>query len=136
MFQFFPPPPFSAYRGSEYNQPCFSHYWDVSFFNPNFDLVNIPVTNFAMLYHHLTVCAPSDPLLLTLSLPQPVKFRPERCRDVPANSIFSDFLTHLLLMLCVSIKILSHASAKKETKRLKWFKFRAVIGRFQVTPWQ
>ena len=36
-------------------------------------------------------------------------------------------------MLCVLMKILSNASAKKKTKRLKGFKFRSFIGRFQVT---
>ena len=30
-------------------------------------------------------------------------------------------------MLCVLMKILSHASAKKKTKRLKGFEFRTVI---------
>ena len=36
----------------------------------------------------------------------------------------------------VLIKIVSYATAKKKTKRLKGFKFRAVIGRFKVTSWQ
>ena len=35
-------------------------------------------------------------------------------------------------MLCVWIKVLSNASTKK-TKRLKGFKFRTFIGRFQIT---
>ena len=47
--------------------------------------------------------------------------------------IFSGPVTHLLSMLCVLMKILSNASAKKKTKRLKGFKFRSFIGRFQVT---
>ena len=34
------------------------------------------------------------------------------------------------------MKILSDASAKKKTKRLKGFKSRTFIGRFQVTSWQ
>ena len=38
-------------------------------------------------------------------------------------------------MLCVLMKILSHASAKKKTKGLKSFKFRVCIGRFQMTPY-
>ena len=41
-------------------------------------------------------------------------------------------ITHLLSMLCVLMKIVSHASAKKKTERFKGFKFRTVIGRFQV----
>ena len=63
-------------------------------------------------------------------------FRAERCTDAPANSIFSGPMTHLLSVLCVSVKILSHASAKKKTKRLKDFKFRTFIGGFQVTSLQ
>ena len=39
--------------------------------------------------------------------------------DAPANSVCSDRVTHLLSMLCVLTKILSHASAKKKTKRKK-----------------
>ena len=38
-------------------------------------------------------------------------------------------------MLCVLMKILSHASKKKKTKRLKGFKFRTFMGRSQVTTW-
>ena len=58
--------------------------------------------------------------LLTPSLPQPVKgFRAERCRDVPANSILSGPVTHLLSMLCAFYDSLSHASAKKKTKMFK-----------------
>ena len=33
-------------------------------------------------------------------------------------------------VLCVLMKILSHASAKKKTKRIKGFRFRTLIGRF------
>ena len=36
-------------------------------------------------------------------------------------------------MLCVLIKVLSHASAIKKTERLKGFKFRTFISRFQMT---
>ena len=39
-------------------------------------------------------------------------------------------------MLCVLMKILSHASLKRKTERLKDYKFRTVIGRFHVTSWQ
>ena len=39
-------------------------------------------------------------------------------------------------MLCVFIKVLSHASAKKETEKLKGFGFGTFIGRFQVTSGQ
>ena len=54
---------------------------------------------------------------LTPSLPQPVKkFRAERCTDSPANSIFpGPIATHPLSVLCVLMKVLSHASAKKKT---------------------
>ena len=39
--------------------------------------------------------------------------------------------------LVILIKVLSHAGAKKETKRLKGFRFcRFQVGRFQVIPWQ
>ena len=38
-------------------------------------------------------------------------------------------------MLCVLMKILSHACVKKKTKRLKGFQFRAFMGRSQVTTW-
>ena len=34
------------------------------------------------------------------------------------------------------VKVLSKASAKKKAKRLKGFKFRTFIGRFQVASWQ
>ena len=46
-------------------------------------------------------------------------------------SIFSGPVTHLLSVLRVWIKILSHAGAKKKTERLKDLKFRTFIGRFQ-----
>ena len=42
-------------------------------------------------------------------------------------------MTHLLSVLSVSIKILSNASAKKKTKRLKGFTFDTFSGRFAVT---
>ena len=39
-------------------------------------------------------------------------------------------------MLCIVMKVLLRASAEKETKRLKGFKFRPFIGCFQMTSWQ
>ena len=39
-------------------------------------------------------------------------------------------LQHLLSMLCVSMKIFSHASVKKKTETIKGFKFYTFIGRF------
>ena len=62
-----------------------------------------------------------------------LNFRAERCTDVPANSIYSGPVTLLPSMLCNWMKILSRANAKKKTKGLKGFKFRTLIGRFQVT---
>ena len=57
----------------------------------------------------------------------------ERCTDAPANRIFSGPMTHLLSMLHVSMKILSHASAKKKTQTVKGVKLCTFIGRFQMT---
>ena len=37
--------------------------------------------------------------------------------EAPANSIFSGPVTHLLSMLCFLMKILSHASTKKEDEK-------------------
>ena len=56
---------------------------------------------------------------LTLSLPK------------PAKRIYSGPIIHLLSVLRILMKILSHASAKKKTKGLKDVKFRILIGRFQ-----
>ena len=39
--------------------------------------------------------------------------------DVPANSIFCGPVTHLLAMLPVLMKILSHVSAKRKRKGLR-----------------
>ena len=39
-------------------------------------------------------------------------------------------------MLCVSMKILSHASAKKKPETIKGVKCYTFIGHFQVTSWQ
>ena len=57
------------------------------------------------------------------SLPQPIKFLGRKCTDIPANSRFSGsiliLLLHLFSVLCILMKILSHASAKKKTKTEK-----------------
>ena len=63
------------------------------------------------------ILLPMAAAFLTPSLPQPVKFPAERRRDAPVNSIFSGSLTHLLSLLCVSMKILSHASAKRKERK-------------------
>ena len=68
---------------------------------------------------------------LTPSLPKHVK-----CMHASANSIFSGPVTHLLSMLWVLMKTISHASAKKKTKRVKRFKFGTFIDSFQVISWQ
>ena len=71
-------------------------------------------------------------------------------RPVHANISTIDFLSHLLQSftaarkthpfptqpstdVCVLVKLLSHASAKQKTKRLKGFKFCSFVGRFRVT---
>ena len=46
------------------------------------------------------------------------------------NAIFSGPIINLLSLLCVLMKILSHASAKKKTKRLKGFEFHIITGLF------
>ena len=43
------------------------------------------------------------------------------------NRIFSGPVTHLLSMLSVLMKVLSHACVKKKTKRFKVFKFRLLL---------
>ena len=55
-------------------------------------------------------------------------FCAERCSDLPPNSIFFDPIAHLLSVLCVLMKIVSHTSEKKQTKRLKGLKFHTFIG--------
>ena len=62
--------------------------------------------------------------LLTPSVPQPVKLPGWKCTDMPVNSPFSGSKSHLPSVFCVLMKILSHASAKKKTKRLKGLEFR------------
>ena len=56
-------------------------------------------------------------------------------RAVPANSIFSGPIPHLLSMQCILMKILSDANEKKKTKRLKGFRFDTFIGPFWMTSW-
>ena len=68
-----------------------------------------------------------------LQFPSMYNFRAKRCMDTPANSICSSPVTHLLSMPCVLVKILSHTSAKKKTKRLQGFKFHTFTGHFIVT---
>ena len=53
----------------------------------------------------------------------------------PTHSIFSGPITSTL-MLCVLMKLLSHASGRKKTKRLKGFLFHTFNRRFQITSWQ
>ena len=62
--------------------------------------------------------------------PSLTNFRAEKGTDAPAKRVVFGRMAHLLSMLRVLIKILSHARAKKKTKRLKDFKFRFFIGRF------
>ena len=51
------------------------------------------------------------------------KFRAEICTDAPSDSTFSGPATYVLAILCVLMKILSHASAKKKTKMLNLSNF-------------
>ena len=86
---------------------------------------------------HKSLCTGWLPTTLTPSLPQPVKF-PGWKMQVRASkqSIFCSFNTSTFNAMCDVMKVLSHVSAKKETKRLKGFKFRTFTGRFQMTSWQ
>ena len=61
--------------------------------------------------------------ILTPSPPQHVKFPGWKIHACTENSIFSSLIAYLFLMLCTLMKILSHASAKKEEKRLKIWHF-------------
>ena len=49
---------------------------------------------------------------------------------MPANGVFSGAITNLLSILCVLMKILSNANAKKKTKRFKDIIFRTFIVSF------
>ena len=81
----------------------------------------------------------SHPVILhslsTSSLPQPVKFRAERCTDEPANCVFSGHMTSILNTMrfdenpftCQSEK---EDKKRKEKKRLKGFKFRTFCESF------
>ena len=55
---------------------------------------------------------------------------------MPENSVFSGPVTSLFSVLCILMKILSHANAKNKTKRLKDFKFCTFVSHSQVTSWQ
>ena len=59
-------------------------------------------------------------------------FGAERCSDWPAKQ----YVCSRIEMLCLLMKILSLASAKKKTKKLKGFKCRTFVGHFQVISWQ
>ena len=55
-------------------------------------------------------------VILTPSLPQPVKFPGRKVHTyMPANSIFDGPIANLFLILCVLIEVLSRAHAKEET---------------------
>ena len=80
----------------------------------------------------LTLCQ-----VLTPSLPQPVNFRAERCTDAPADSVFSGPITSFFnAMRFDEDPFTCHCEKEDRKKTLKGFKFCALIGRFQVTPWQ
>ena len=67
---------------------------------------------------------------------QTVYFQTVYFQTVYFQTVYFPILQHLLLMLCVVMKVLSNASAKRETERLKVFIFRTFAGRFQATSWQ
>ena len=71
-----------------------------------------------------------DFIVLTPSLPQPVKFLGWKVNTyIPADSIFDGPVTNLLSTLCILTEILSPAHAKGE-KSLNDFKFGTFTGRF------
>ena len=73
---------------------------------------------------------------LTPSLPQPVRFPGWKMHGRTCKQyIFRSYNTSTFNAMRFD-EILSHASAKKKTKRLKGFKFRTFNYRFQVTSWQ
>ena len=49
------------------------------------------------------------------------------------QTVYFTVLYDLFSMVCVLMKILSDASAKKKTKMLKAFRFRTFMGRFEMT---
>ena len=70
---------------------------------------------------------------LAPSLSEPVQFLGWKMQGhtcAPVNTIFSSPLTHLLSMLCILMKILSHASVKKKTKRLTGLNFAPFLDNF------
>ena len=70
-------------------------------------------------------------VILTPSLPQPVKFPGRKVHTyMPANSIFDGPITNLLSTLCSFIEIFSHAHAKGE-KSLSGFRFGTFMECFQ-----
>ena len=62
-------------------------------------------------------------LLLTPSLPQPVKFIRWKVHGRACKQYISGPITLLVLMLYILMKILSHTSVKMKMKRLKGFQF-------------
>ena len=52
------------------------------------------------------------------------------------QTVYFPLLSHLLSMLCVSVKILSHDSVKNKTETVQGFRFCTFIGYFQVASWQ
>ena len=76
-------------------------------------------------------------LILTPSLPQQVQF--SGLNDAQHGRACKQYVFRSR-NVCISAvrfdQILSHASAKKETKRLKGFRFCTFMGGFQMTPWQ
>ena len=117
--------------------PCSSEHAHIRYhaFYRYVTLIPMRVTRLIQLAHRPAPFSPSLSLsLLPLppSLFQPAKDAQRRLK----NSIVSGVITNLFSVLSVLMKILSHATAKKKTKRLKGLNFRTFIGRFQVTSWQ
>ena len=84
----------------------------------------------------ITACVSSFGFVINpFTAPACTIFRVERCTD-RGTCKFSGPVTHLLSTLSVLMKVLSRASAKRKTERLKGFKFLTITGRFQVTSWQ
>ena len=100
--------------------PAPGQYW-LPYFTPQH-----PVST-GCLTSHLSL---SGLLMLTPSLPQPVKC--PCCKMYGCSCKQSVFRSNnnLFSMVCVLMQFLSHASAKKKTERPKGFRFRTFIGRF------